>query len=256
MNNEPIAALVLAGAKNDGPLQEVSEAPYEAFIELGGRPMIQYVLDALRGAKTVGSVGIVGPVDELRQRLRLQDEKLIAAAGGLLDNLERGARALSDGGWLLVLSADIPLVDATAIDDFLSRCAAIGPKDAYYPLVSREDSERAFPGVKRTYFHLREGAFTGGNFVLLRPEMLLRAKQIFEQAVELRKKPVQMARLLGLGFILKFVFRRLSAQDAERVILAKLGIDGAVVRVPYASVGFDVDKPTDFAIASAKLRKA
>lgn len=248
-----VAALVLAGAHNDGLLQDVSDAPYEALIELGGRPMIEYVLDALRTSPSVGRVGIVGPVEALQQTLSLQDELLIESEGGMLDNLERGARRLDDGNPLLVITADIPLVGSEAIEDFLQRCAARGARDAYYPLVSRLDSERAFPGVRRTYFHLREGSFTGGNFVLLQPAALLRARDIFEQAVELRKQPVQMARLLGLGFIMKFILRRLSAADMERVIREKLGIDGAIVNVPHATIGFDVDKPDDFELASRRL---
>lgn len=248
-----VAALVLAGAHNDGLLKDVSDSPYEALIELGGRPMIEYVLDALRASPSVGRIGIVGPVEALQRTLSLQDELLIESEGGMLDNLERGARRLDDGNPLLVITADIPLVGSDAIEDFLQRCAARDGRDAYYPLVSRLDSERAFPGVRRTYFHLREGSFTGGNFVLLQPAALLKARDIFEQAVELRKKPVQMARLLGLGFIVKFILRRLSAQDMERVIREKLGIDGAIVNVPDATIGFDVDKPDDFELASRRL---
>lgn len=250
---ERVTALVLAGARNDGPLQSIDDARHEALIPLAGRPMIEYVLDALRASPSVGRIGIVGPVDELQAQAHLQGETLIQAEGGLLDNLERGARVLGDGEALLVVTADIPLLDSSAVEDFLRRCAARPGRDAYYPLIRREESEAAFPGVRRTYFHLREGAFTGGNFVVIRPDALLKAREVFEQAVELRKKPVQMARLLGLKFIIGFILRRLSSDDMERFVLEKLGIDGAVVPVPYATVGFDVDKPDDFALAERLL---
>lgn len=171
----------------------------------------------------------------------------------MLDNLERGARELGGEQRLLVVTADIPLLDADAVEDFLRRCAARPERDAYYPVIRRKDSEAMFPGVRRTYFHLREGPFTGGNFVVIRPEALLQAREVFDEAVALRKQPVKMARLLGVGFIVRFIFRRLAAEDLERFVADKLGIEGAIVPVSHATVGFDVDEPDDFALAERLL---
>lgn len=260
----PTAALVLAGAPNDGPLKDVSDAPYEALIDLGGRPMIEYVLDVLRVAPSVGPIGIVGPTAELSRGIKLDGELLIEPAGGLLDNLEQGARRLrteGHAGHLLVVTSDIPLVTVEAVEAFLERCherraaATAGETelDAYYPMVRREVSEARFPGVRRTYVNLRDGSFTGGNFVLLDPDMLIERRHLFDQVVALRKDPVRMARLLGLGFIVNFLLRRLTAGDIERIVRDKLGIHGAVIEVPHAEVGFDVDKPSDLEIAKRQL---
>ena len=43
-----IDAVVLAGAKNDGKLQQADPAEYEALIDIHGRVMLDYVLAALR----------------------------------------------------------------------------------------------------------------------------------------------------------------------------------------------------------------
>lgn len=260
----PVAALVMAGAPNDGPLKDADPAPYEALIRIGGRPMIEYVLEVLRAAPSVGPVGIVGPTAELKAAVRLEDELLIEPGRGMLDNLERGARELRAAGHtghLLVVTSDIPLVSVEAVESFLSRCRARrasapqdGPGfDAYYPMVRREASEARFPGVRRTYVGLRDGQFTGGNFVLLNPDMVIERRHLFDQVVALRKDPLGMARLLGFGFIVSFLFRRLTAADIERIVREKLGIHGAVIDVPHAEVGFDVDKPSDLVIAEAAL---
>src|SRR5690606_2194538 len=121
------------------------------------------------------------------------------------------------------------------------------------PMVSRQTSEARFPGQRRTYVHLRSGAYTGGNCVLVAPSLLLKQRELFDQAVALRKDPVRMARLLGLGFIVKFLLRRLEAADIERVVQERLGIHGAIVEVPYAEIGFDVDKPEDLELARRLL---
>ena len=123
----PVAALVMAGAPNDGPLKDADPAPYEALIRIGGRPMIEYVLEVLRAAPSVGPVGIVGPTAELKAAVRLEDELLIEPGRGMLDNLERGARELRAAGHtghLLVVTSDIPLVSVEAVESFLSRCRA------------------------------------------------------------------------------------------------------------------------------------
>ena len=44
-----VDAVVLAGQANQGALRDVSSATNEALIEVAGRPMLQYVIDALAG---------------------------------------------------------------------------------------------------------------------------------------------------------------------------------------------------------------
>jgi len=55
-----VDAIVLAGAKNDGKLREVSPSPYEAMILINDRPMLSYVVDALKQSKQVGRIVVVG----------------------------------------------------------------------------------------------------------------------------------------------------------------------------------------------------
>jgi len=42
-----VDAVVLAGQRNDGALRDVSSVPFEGDIPIAGRPMIDWVLDAL-----------------------------------------------------------------------------------------------------------------------------------------------------------------------------------------------------------------
>lgn len=89
--------------------------------------------------------------------------------------------------------------------------------------------------------------------MLLDPSIVLERRHLFDQVVALRKDPVGMARLLGFGVIVKFLLKRLAATDIEEIVREKFGISGAVIEVPHAEVGFDVDKPSDLAIAEAQL---
>ncbi|NLM69130.1 MAG: hypothetical protein GX177_03905, partial [Firmicutes bacterium] len=49
-----VDAIVLAGAKNDGKLQEVSSCQYEALIKINDKPMLCYVINALKSSAYIG----------------------------------------------------------------------------------------------------------------------------------------------------------------------------------------------------------
>src|SRR5436189_299813 len=90
---------------------------------------------------------------------------------------------------------------------------------------SRTSSSRpSAPGMRRTYARLREGTFTGGNAVLVRPDVLLSQAAIVREAYAMRKKPWQLARLLGPLVITKYVLGRLRIADAEAAVGRILGV--------------------------------
>lgn len=244
--------IVLAGAKNDGALRAVSESPYEAGISVGGRSLLDYVVDSLRKVRAIERMVVVGPLESLSPDLRTAVWRIVPPGGQMVENLRRGLAALAARDKVLVATADIPLITPEAIEDFLARCRE-READVYYPIVERGPLEARFPGAKRTYATLREGTFTGGNLILLAPEIVERHQAMIELAVALRKKPFQMARLLGLVCLLKLLLGRLSISEIEDRVEKGLHFKGAAVITPYAEIGIDVDKPSDLALVRKVL---
>lgn len=247
-----VDAVVLAGAMNQGPLREESDAEYEALIDIGGRPIVDYVVKALLGSQYVDQVVVVGP-DLLEVLFKDQRITVTPHGASLAENIKLGLAHLSQSRKkVLLATADIPLLTVEAVDDFLRRCeqeeAAI-----YYPIVSKETNESAYPGVKRTYVRLREGVYTGGNLVLLSPEVVERSYAILEKAIAMRKKPAQLARLLGFKFILKLMLHRLTIPEIERQAERILGFKGVAICSPYPDIGIDVDKPSDLELVRRAL---
>ncbi|WP_158509711.1 NTP transferase domain-containing protein [Limnochorda pilosa] len=249
-------AVVLAGAPNTGRLREVSPAPYEALIEIAGRPMVTYVLDALQGSGQVGRLVVVGP-QELDPVVALyRRAERIAPGPDVMANVRAGIEHLGSMNRtdpILVSTSDIPLLTPEAVDDFLTRCRQMGELDVYYPVVLRERSEAAYPGVERTYMRLKDGVVTGGNLFLLRGDVIDRCGTFLEEAVTLRKNPLRMSRLLGPRVIVKLAVNRLSTDDVARRIYDMLGLKGRAVFTPYAEIGVDVDKPSDLELARTAL---
>src|SRR5690606_38407422 len=105
-----VDAVVLAGAPNTGTLHEVSPEPYEALIEIGGRPMLAYVLEALQASAQVGRLVVVGP-PALDVVVTVTGAERVDPGPDVLANLLAGVDALGARGssrHILVSTADIP----------------------------------------------------------------------------------------------------------------------------------------------------
>ncbi|HLS91434.1 MAG TPA: NTP transferase domain-containing protein [Limnochordia bacterium] len=248
-----VEAVVLAGASNSGKLKGVSDVAHEALIPVQGRPMIHYVVEALKASAAVERIVVVGPREALLASGLPSDVDVAEAGDSMVDNLRIGLAKVKKDGLALVATGDIPLLMPEAVDDFLSRCQGVSA-DIYYSIVSKEANEAAYPGVKRTYVRLKDGTFTGGNIALVRPEVVEACEPMIAQAVAMRKNPVKLSRLLGFKFIIKLLFNRLSLAEIEQRVQTILGFKGVAIVSPYPEVGIDVDKPDDLALVEASLR--
>ncbi|HHW44175.1 NTP transferase domain-containing protein [Desulfofundulus thermobenzoicus] len=251
-----VDAVVLAGSPNNGPLKECSPVPYEALIPIGDKSMVRYVVDALTQSRSIARIAVVGPREELSVDLQGTGALVVPAGGSLLENVQGGMEALSGARRVLLVSSDIPLITPGAIEDFLEQCRD-QRADLYYPIVPREAVESRFKsGVQRTYVSLKEGVFTGGNIFLLNPEVVSRCLPLGQQLVDARKSPLRLCRLVGLGFLLRFLLHRVTLKEAEARVSRLLGVQGCVVISRYPEVGVDVDKPVDLALVTRALQSA
>jgi GTP:adenosylcobinamide-phosphate guanylyltransferase len=242
-----VEALVMAGSDQEG------EGDYRPARLLAGRPMLAYVLEALRGCAAVKRVAVAGPREYLAGLL---PPEVIPVASGenLVATLERALTEFRPQGWLLVATADAPLITSAAVEDFLARCRPLlDHYNFFYSVVRKEVYEAFCPHGRRTYAHLREGSLTGGNLFLVRPEVALSACRQGAEIMRLRKSPLRLARLIGPWFLLRFLLHRLPLAEAEARFSALLGLKGITISVPYAEVAFDLDHPEDFALAEALL---
>lgn len=239
-----VDALILAGSPNNGPLKDCSKARYEALITIGQKSMIEYVVDALAGCSLVDRIVVVGPQKELTGVLGERKVIIGNVSGNVTDNVVMGLKQIPDANRVLLATSDIPLLTPQAIEDFLSQCQD-QEADLYYPIVPREVVESKFANSPRTYVNLREGVFTGGNVFLLNPAIVEECIPKGQEIIKARKSPLQLCRLVGLMFLLKFLTRSITLSEAQEKVSRLLGIRGRVVISGYPEVGVDVDKPSD-----------
>lgn len=238
----PFDAIVLAGSSGSGDLH-----PNRALIPIGEKLMVQYVVNALREAPSVGRIVIVGPVKDLEGIFAGYPDVLLAEQGDShISTLLNGVKVLCprDEDKIIVATSDIPLLSSEAVEDFLRQCAQ-REGDVFYSIVPKEINEQRYPGVKRTYVHLRDGVFTGGNLFLIRAGIIEPCAAKAEELVRLRKSPLALSRQIGPWFIIKYLLHRLSLRETEIKFSKLLGIKGYGIISQYPEVGIDVDKPSD-----------
>ncbi len=248
-----VDAAVLAGGHREVGLPP--GLPNKAFLPVAGKPMVQRVLEALRATREVRRLVLVAPLDA-GGPLRDLCDGLVPDRGDLLANVEAALQALPDAAWVLACAGDLPLLSAAAVANFLAGCRA-READVYYGVVRQEDLQGRFPGARKTFVRVREGAFTGSSLVLLRPEVLDRVRPLLLQAVEARKNPARLASLFGAGYVVRYLTGRLSVADVERRVVELTGLRGAVVVCPDPEVALDVDvgKPENRELAERVLQQ-
>ena len=240
-------AVVLGGGDAGDPFPAAHGASVKALIELEGKPMGLWVLEALRGSNRVGRVAYVGP---LTLEMRALVDVAVAQRGGLLDNLGAGVEALGAQARVLVVTADVPLMTGAMLQGVLD---AAPDASLVYPVVRREECEAQFPGVRRTYARLADGSFTGGNVFLLDPRLIHQFLPRLRALLALRKKPVALAREIGVGVLVKLLLGRLRIAELETRVSAILGVPARALVTPHAAVGTDVDQEEDLTLARTVL---
>lgn len=240
----------------DDPLYEVTRGAPKAFLKIAGRPMIQWILDALSSAELVDDVFIIAPpydsvLDCSKPIYKLDDQ------GGLLDNVLYAMHAVRDhdpaATHALYVSADIPAITGEMVD-WRIRAASDDPSDLDYAAVERSVMEARFPRSNRSYVKLRDVEVCGGDMNVIRLELAVQT-ELWDRVVATRKSPLRQAALLGFDTLLLLLFRRLTLKEGEKRASRGLGLDGRVRLCPYAEVAMDIDKPHQLEILDQDLRR-
>lgn len=242
-------ALVLAGGRRDPALPE--GVPNKAFVPLRGRPMVEFVLEALRAASSIRRIALVGP-DPIPRPIARRVDLVIGERGGLLDNVAEGLAVIGGGARVLAAAADIPLLTPHAVDAFVAAASALDA-GIVYGVVRRDDVVRALPGVRKTFIRFREGTFTGGSLILLDPQAFARARPAIERAIRARKRPWELARMFGVRTLFGLLTGRLRIPELERRAALLTGIEARALICRDPEIAIDVDTRDALTAVEARL---
>lgn len=237
-----VSVVVLAGSPNTGALNAVSAEPWEALIDLAGKPMVHYVMEAMSGPEIAQRV-LVAP-SALALQVSRPEWVCVPSGESLRASLSNGLAAVSPERPVLVATSDIPLLRADMVTRFITSCEQ-EQADFYYAVVEQQCAERAYPGIRRTWVRLKDGVLTGGNLFLIRPAAFQAVLSMTDQLAAMRKSPLRLALWLGVPFVVRLLLHRLSVSELEHTVGRLAGLQGRALWCPDPEVGFDVDKTWD-----------
>ena len=253
-------AIVTAGGmlNPDDPLFAIGGGiEKKALIPMLGKPLIGWVLDALRGSGMVENIAVVGLSS---QELNYNDPLLhfTPARGDLVSNIFAALDTLRSVNpqvkKLLIFSSDIPLVTPEIVRGFVNECGN-QEQDFYYSAVEESVMEASFPDSKRTFVPFKDGRYSGGDALFVDVAAAHGNTKLARAATGSRKNYLAQARLLGFSFIIKFIFRMMTADEAVVHASKKANLRAKVVLTQYPELGMDVDKPHQYYMIEAELKK-
>jgi GTP:adenosylcobinamide-phosphate guanylyltransferase len=252
-------AIVTAGGipQPEDPLYTYSHGDSKALIDVAGKPMIQWVLDALGDAKQVDNVIIIGlsPKSGVTCKKPLH---YVSNQGRMLANIVAGVNKALEinkrNKYVLVVSSDIPTLKAEMVDWLVNTCMET-KDDIYYGVCPKDVMEARFPGSKRTYTHLKDMDVCGADMNLTHVRMATEHMDMWESLIGSRKSPLRQASIIGFGTLFALFTRRLTLEDAVRRVGERIGIKGRAIVWPYAEPCMDVDKPSQLELLREDLAR-
>jgi molybdopterin-guanine dinucleotide biosynthesis protein A len=250
-------AIVTAGGKPrpDEPLYQYTQGINKAMLDVAGKPMIQWILDALGASAGIERVIIIGLPDSSSLSCT-KPLTFIEDHGGILANLQAGAqevlRARPQHQQVLAVSSDVPGIKGEMIDWLIQK---IQPTDLdiYYNVIPQAVMEKRYPGSHRTYTRLKDVVVTGGDVNALNTRIFAAEKPVWGKIIQARKNPFQQASLIGYDTLFLLVTRQITLEKAVKVITPRLGITGQAIICPFAEMGMDVDKPHQLEMMRADM---
>lgn len=253
MDLAPVDAIVLAGSVNRIALYPGNQPGRKALVEIAGKPLIAYVLDALSASRYVRNIVVVGAAEVLEYAARWP--RVVGAPEGhqLIRNAWRGMRAAGTDR-VLFCNPDQPLLTTEMVDDFVERASRV-EGDLITSWVRREDLGRYTEGDHK-FADFGDGRFAHGNLFLVRRDMpeIEKVRARLDRLYQARKNNLRFAWELGPGLFARFLTAKLWGKLPD--LAATLNIGGkafglhvAPVLCPFPEIVLDIDEPEDYAAA-------
>lgn len=103
---------------------------------------------------------------------------------------------------------------------------------------------------------MKGGRYTGSDIFLIDKAVMNADVELVRQITSQRKNFLAQARLVGFGFIFRFIFRLMSIYEAAERAGNVLKANGCALDYPRAEVAMDVDKLPQYVLVKQELEAA
>ena len=245
-----------------------ADIDYKAIIKIDGKPMVNYVMEALAESFYTKNIYVVGEEDLLnkvdiqrgKEKIKFVDDK-----GSFVDNLVEGGNA-SQSNKILFSTSDIPLIKKEHINNFIEKCSYRRDGDFYLAYYLKEDYEKNFPGVKSGKFYQLGDKFVknGCIFMLDRDflddinknkEFQKIISYLYDQRKYAWKLLATLAKCHLSGLALKYIFKTPPIEEAERILYEKIGFHFYGIE-SSTRTGIDIDSSEELQKIEEIIKKS
>ena len=262
-------SIILAGERPGGSaLSHAFNISASVMVPVAGKPALVHVIQAIKDSLKANGGIICGPAanivestPELKSILQNPDHEWLEPATGpaasalsALENLKHYPALLTAG--------DHALLTGEIVDEFCRQTLSQDPASPSY-VGSKYDFVIGFvpyklvhatwPESKRTVLKFSDGGYCGSNlFAVLNPKGL-NALDFWQQAEADRKHPWRIAGRFGLVALLRYLFRRMTLEEALQSLSTAAGCRIGHVVLDFARAAVDVDSVEDQQLAERIL---
>ncbi|HKW45126.1 MAG TPA: NTP transferase domain-containing protein [Candidatus Eremiobacteraceae bacterium] len=244
-----IDAIITAGGRLPSDVADRYGTDIKGCVRIGDESLLARTVSALRGVAAVERITLVAPekarseaaVDEFIVEKTTGEENLLAALSAA-----RGERTI-------FCASDMPFISSYVLCDLLER--APEPAVVVYPIFTRDEFERAYPGGRSSFAHLADGAWTGASALVVRAAPLLQHRGAITRAFSARKSLPALAGLFGSKLMIAYLRRMLRVSDVEARAAGLLGGPVVAMRGADPALAFDCDDESDFVYAETLLAR-
>ncbi|MCB2178684.1 nucleotidyltransferase family protein [bacterium] len=234
------------------PLIPEHKPKNKAYLPLDGKPMLQWVLDALAGSQYIDRMILVG-VDAQSGFTAAKTMVFLPDQGGIVENIMAGVRYSAEldpqATHTLVSSADIPTLRSEMVDWVIENRKQLDV-DILYHVITDETMETRFPGSNRTFAPLKGMRVCGGDLNIISHRVINEHTDLWERLTASRKNVLQQAAIFGPRLLFALLFRWYDLDQVASYLSNRLGLTAKAVVSPYAELGMDVDKPHQYELIS------
>ena len=253
-------AIILAGGKLEleDPLYHESVEGSRSLIDLQGKPMAQWVIDALDQAACVANLYLIGLPAECGLTA-VKPMHFLEDQGGMVDNIRHGVLQshmdYPERTKALIVSADIPAVKPQMIDWLAGQVDENPQPLLYYTVITQQIMEARFPNANRSFVRFKDVAVCGGDLNAVDKTLFASESPLWQKLTGARKHPLQQAGMIGLDTLLLVALRLITLEAAVKRVCRRLNLDAKALLCPYAEMGMDADKPHQLAILRQHLQE-
>ncbi len=249
--------IVLAGDRGaDDPLDGVLGVPRKALLKIQNKPMLEYVFEAIQGAKKAGDIYVVAnSAHEIEANMDITPNDNIQFLEGK-SSPALSLKAILEERHLfpvIILTADCPLLTSKIVDEFIEKMEKNSPEIAV-GFATETNIEALYPQGKRTYIKFKNEGYSGCNLFAFKSSKVLTVIAFWARLEKSRKKAFKILGAFGLWNLILMLLKKLDIFEAFERVSLKLGVEAKPIIISDANAAIDVDRPKHIAIVEKILK--